>query len=204
MTLKGNRPRVGEPRSNFHTSDSSDSTMDSRPIEERIRRSSSEKLARLKDSSKAWVVCFAAFVIQVLDVGVLHVFGVFFVALIDEFHSTRATVGKPISSLYFNIRVYLVVSCANILSKPNIICFYIAWLPFQWICRYIFSMGRLIGLWSDHVAGYSGQHTNQSIRSSTCCYDREHHMFHLPPHFLLCPIHRGAICHLLRHVRSGD
>ena len=46
-----------------------------------------------KDSKISWVVCFAAFLVQVIIVGVLHVFGVFFVALIEEFQCSRAEAG---------------------------------------------------------------------------------------------------------------
>ena len=57
-----------------------------------------ERLEALKDSKRAWLVCFAAFLIQVVIVGVLHVFGVFFVALIDEFHSSKAATGQDRNS----------------------------------------------------------------------------------------------------------
>ena len=48
----------------------------------------------LKDSKRCWVVCFAAFLLQAITVGTLHVFGVFFVALIDEFDCTRSEAGN--------------------------------------------------------------------------------------------------------------
>ena len=47
-----------------------------------------------KDSRLAWVTCFAAFFIQVFIVGVLHIFGVFFVAFIDEFQTSKANAGE--------------------------------------------------------------------------------------------------------------
>ena len=54
----------------------------------------------LKDSKQAWLVCAAAFFIQVTIVGVLHVFGVFFVELLKEFDTSRAEAGKFISRPY--------------------------------------------------------------------------------------------------------
>lgn len=48
----------------------------------------------VKDSKYAWVVCLAGFLNQVLILGVLHVFGVFFVEFVKEFNATRGHVGK--------------------------------------------------------------------------------------------------------------
>lgn len=48
----------------------------------------------VKDSKFAWVKCFAAFTIQVVIVGVLHCFGVFFVEFIEEFNTTKAEAGS--------------------------------------------------------------------------------------------------------------
>ena len=88
----------------WQLTDTSTSTLDERASEDQIPHSPSEQLARLKDTSKAWVVCFAAFIIQVLDVGVLHVFGVFFVALVEDFGASRAVVGEKAYFLFqFNI-----------------------------------------------------------------------------------------------------
>ena len=47
-----------------------------------------------KDNKKAWLVCFAAFLIQVIVVGNLHVFGIYFISFLDEFKATKATTGS--------------------------------------------------------------------------------------------------------------
>ena len=47
-----------------------------------------------KDSGRSWLVCFSAFLIQVINVGVLHVFGVFFVAFLREFKSSKGETGE--------------------------------------------------------------------------------------------------------------
>ncbi|CAH1798541.1 unnamed protein product [Owenia fusiformis] len=46
----------------------------------------------LKDSRRSWIVCFAGFLIQVLIVGILHVWGVFFLSICNEFNASRAEV----------------------------------------------------------------------------------------------------------------
>ena len=52
----------------------------------------------VKDSRVAWLVCFAAFLIQVLIVGVLHVIGVFFVQFLKEFECTKGDAGNSVST----------------------------------------------------------------------------------------------------------
>ncbi|XP_013401404.1 monocarboxylate transporter 10 [Lingula anatina] len=44
-----------------------------------------------KDGTRAWLVCFGGFLIQVLIVGFLHVYGIFFVKFLEEFKSSKAT-----------------------------------------------------------------------------------------------------------------
>lgn len=46
-----------------------------------------------KDSRRSWIVCGAVIVTQILILGVLYVFGIFFVVLTHEFASTKANVG---------------------------------------------------------------------------------------------------------------
>ena len=46
-----------------------------------------------KDSGRAWLVCAAAFSVQVFIVGVLHIFGVFFVDLLEEFQCSKGEAG---------------------------------------------------------------------------------------------------------------
>ncbi len=48
----------------------------------------------VKDSRQAWLVCLGAFLLQVLVVGVLHVFGVYMVAFLKEFKCTTVEAGK--------------------------------------------------------------------------------------------------------------
>ena len=55
--------------------------------------SDNEDLQHLKDGKRAWIVCFSAFLLQVIIVGTLHVFGLFFVVFLDEFHCTKAEAG---------------------------------------------------------------------------------------------------------------
>ena len=73
-------------------------------------RNESEMAAALKDTRRCWYVCFAAWLIQALIVGVLHVFGVFFIVLIDDFNCSKAEAG-----MYFKIRISLLafgyISC---------------------------------------------------------------------------------------------
>ena len=52
------------------------------------------ELIALKDSKRAWVVCFAACLIQAIIVGVLHAFGLFFIVFIEEFKCSKAKAGK--------------------------------------------------------------------------------------------------------------
>ena len=65
-------------------------------------RNESELTAALKDTRRCWYVVVAGFLIQVLILGVLHVFGVFFVALIEEFKCSKADAGMKFT---FNIRI---------------------------------------------------------------------------------------------------
>ena len=53
-----------------------------------------ENIRSLKDGTRAWIACFASFLIQVWVVGVLHAYGVFFVAFLEEFDCANATAGK--------------------------------------------------------------------------------------------------------------
>ncbi|KAI0237666.1 Monocarboxylate transporter 13 [Lamellibrachia satsuma] len=48
------------------------------------------ELLALKDSKRAWVVCFAACLVQVVIVGVLHIFGLFFIVFLEEFQCSKA------------------------------------------------------------------------------------------------------------------
>ena len=57
-------------------------------------QNSENKRTSLKDSKFAWLVCASSFTIQVLHVGFLHAFGVFFVAFSKEFGSSKAAVGR--------------------------------------------------------------------------------------------------------------
>ena len=50
--------------------------------------------SRKKDDKKAWLVCIAAFVIQVIIIGNLHVFGIYFISFLNEFQGSKATTGK--------------------------------------------------------------------------------------------------------------
>lgn len=59
-----------------------------------IELGSSEEVVIVKDGKLAWVVCVAGFLLQVLIVGMLHVFGVFFVEFIQEFKKTKGEIGK--------------------------------------------------------------------------------------------------------------
>lgn len=52
------------------------------------------ELLALKDSKRAWVVCFAACLVQVVIVGVLHIFGLFFIVFLEEFQCSKAKTGK--------------------------------------------------------------------------------------------------------------
>ena len=52
------------------------------------------ELLALKDSKRAWVVCFAACLVQVVIVGVLHIFGLFFIVFLEEFQCSKAKAGK--------------------------------------------------------------------------------------------------------------
>ena len=58
----------------------------------------------LKDCGRSWLVCFAAFLIQVLNVGVMHVFGVFFVAFLDDFNKSKAETGQLLCTCDIKIR----------------------------------------------------------------------------------------------------
>ena len=49
--------------------------------------------SRKKDDRKAWLVCIAAFFIQVIIVGNLHVFGIYFISFTNEFQGSKATTG---------------------------------------------------------------------------------------------------------------
>ena len=55
---------------------------------------SEAELIALKDSKRAWLVCFSACLVQVVIVGVLHVFGLFFIVFIEEFKCSKAKAGK--------------------------------------------------------------------------------------------------------------
>ena len=54
-------------------------------------------LAALKDGKRAWIVCFASFFVQVWVVGILHAFGVFFVAFLEEFKCSKAVAGTVLT-----------------------------------------------------------------------------------------------------------
>jgi hypothetical protein len=49
--------------------------------------------ASVKDTKYSWVVCFAGFSLQVIVVGFLHVFGIFFINFVEEFGTTKAKTG---------------------------------------------------------------------------------------------------------------
>ena len=55
--------------------------------------SSVKNIKSLKDSKRAWVVCLASFLIQVWVVGILHAYGVFFVAFLEEFKCSKSSAG---------------------------------------------------------------------------------------------------------------
>ena len=57
-------------------------------------RGDPDSFQSLKDGRRAWFVCASSFTIQVLHVGFLHAFGVFFVAFSREFQTSKAAVGK--------------------------------------------------------------------------------------------------------------
>lgn len=60
-----------------------------------------------KDSRRSWIVCGAVIVTQILILGVLHAFGIFFVVLTHEFASTKANVGLyQIYNIVKIIKVY--------------------------------------------------------------------------------------------------
>lgn len=61
-----------------------------------------------KDSRLSWIVCGAVIVTQILILGVLHAFGIFFVVLTHEFASTKANVG-----------LYQIYYCQNYKSIHN-------------------------------------------------------------------------------------
>jgi hypothetical protein len=48
----------------------------------------------LKDGRKAWIVCFSSFILQICVLGILHAFGVFFVAFLEEFKCSKAAAGN--------------------------------------------------------------------------------------------------------------
>ena len=47
-----------------------------------------------KDNKKAWCVCLAGFLVQVIVIGNLHVFGIYFISFLKEFKSSKATTGN--------------------------------------------------------------------------------------------------------------
>ncbi len=47
----------------------------------------------VKDNRKAWTVCMAAFFSQVIVMGNVHVFGIYYVSFLDEFKETKAKTG---------------------------------------------------------------------------------------------------------------
>ncbi len=51
-------------------------------------------LDSLKDSPRAWLVCVAACLIQIIHIGVLHVYGLFFIEFVEEFSCDKAKAGK--------------------------------------------------------------------------------------------------------------
>lgn len=48
----------------------------------------------MKDNKRAWGVCVAAFLTQIIVMGNIHVFGLYFVSFLNEFKSTKATTGQ--------------------------------------------------------------------------------------------------------------
>ena len=53
---------------------------------------------RIKDNKKAWIVCFASFAIQVIVLGNLHVFGIYYISFLSEFKASKATTGKRLET----------------------------------------------------------------------------------------------------------
>lgn len=53
-----------------------------------------DKESDQKDTYYSWVVCACGFVARVIIVGVLHGFGAFFIAFIEEFKITKEKSGK--------------------------------------------------------------------------------------------------------------
>lgn len=53
----------------------------------------SDEKEKLTDSKRSWFVCFCGWLTQVVILGVLHGFGVFFVQFVDEFNATNSKAG---------------------------------------------------------------------------------------------------------------
>ena len=71
-----------------------------------------------KDSRRCWLVCFAAWLAQVVIIGVLHVFGVFLVALIEEFKCSRADAGEEtISSTFLFLFLFYFIETSGMILR---------------------------------------------------------------------------------------
>lgn len=53
-----------------------------------------ERNRKMKDGPWAWVVCICSFMVQVWVIGVLHAYGVFYLAFIEEFKCPNSTAGN--------------------------------------------------------------------------------------------------------------
>ena len=53
-----------------------------------------EKIRRMKDGPRAWLVCICSFLVQVWVIGILHAYGVFYLAFIEEFKCEPSVAGK--------------------------------------------------------------------------------------------------------------
>ena len=65
-----------------------------------------------KDGRQAWIVCVASFLIQVWVIGILHAFGVFFVAFLEEFGGPKASAGKHGVNTSSSLQLCTEVPCA--------------------------------------------------------------------------------------------
>lgn len=58
-----------------------------------IEELSEENEQTKRDSKISWFVCFCGWLTQVVILGVLHGFGVFFVEFVEEFNATNSKAG---------------------------------------------------------------------------------------------------------------
>ena len=95
----------GEPPIRYDNGHPVSSTCQAAETQKQQLTISTQEIPVQKDGKRSWCVCAAAYCIQVVILGVLHAFGVFFVAFIDEFKTTKSTTGK-----YTNRRSHIITS----------------------------------------------------------------------------------------------